>query len=104
MQDFLSARHPGTNYAQVLRAVSQQPERLPYLAGSLPYDVISVLDERAFLPDDFQHQIHIVARDAARVLLSQTLPLDMACSDRPSRRWQRCSGLRPSIEASAPTA
>jgi transglutaminase-like putative cysteine protease len=75
VQDLLASRFAGTQYAQVVRTVEQHPERAGVLPASLPYEVVSVLDENAFLPDDFHHTLQLTVRDGAGILLSAAVPL-----------------------------
>ena len=74
IQDFLAAQRPDLHYADVLRRVDQRPESLPFLPGTLPYKVVSVVDELAFLPDDFKHRVRIAVGDPAGLSIDLTLP------------------------------
>lgn len=75
VEDFLTAQRPGTTYEQVLRTVQRRTEVLPFLPGSLPYEVVSVQEESAFLPDAARQRVRVTASDGAGVFLDVTLPL-----------------------------
>ncbi len=50
----------------------QRVEELPFLPGSLPYQVVSVQGEMAFLPDEAKHRVRIAASDARGPLVEVT--------------------------------
>jgi len=75
VESWLAQNRPDVTYTQVLRRVDQKPESLNYIPGTLPYQVVSVLDELPFLPEDFKHRVHIVVSDASGPVLDYTAPL-----------------------------
>src|SRR5262249_46806405 len=93
VQDFLAARHPGVGYSSVLRTVQQRQELINFLPGALPYKVVSVLDEVPFLPDSFQHRVHLTMRDAAGQLLDTTLPVHRMAGHRAILTFRAASEL-----------
>lgn len=56
------------------RRVLERTEHLDLLPGSLPYEVVSISAEAAFLPDALLHQVKLELRNGASVLFSATLP------------------------------
>src|SRR5262249_48650847 len=68
LQSFLTSQHPELSYSDVQRSVVQRAETLSFLPGTLPYKVVSVVDEPAFLPDEFKHRMRFVATDPGGVL------------------------------------
>lgn len=82
VSDFLAAQRPGTSYEQVLRTVQRRTEQLPFLPGTLPYEVVSVHGESAFLPDSARQRLRLTASDGAGVFLDVTLPLHQVAGHR----------------------
>nr|WP_225937311.1 transglutaminase-like domain-containing protein [Myxococcus sp. RHSTA-1-4] len=75
IQAWLAAQRPDVTYEQVLRTVSARPEALPFIPGSLPYPVVSVQEELAFLPESAQQRVRLSGADANGPLFDVTLPL-----------------------------
>ncbi len=75
LQDLLTASGSSLPYSDLLRTIAQRSETLPFIPGTLPYRVVSVHDEGAFLPDEFKHRVHFSASDGAGEFLDATLPL-----------------------------
>lgn len=71
----LQATNTPNSYGDLLRTVAQRAEELPFLPGSLPYRVVSVHQEMAFLPDEYKHRVRFVASDGTTTILDATLPL-----------------------------
>ena len=64
------------------RRVLERTEHLDLIPGSLPYEVISVDGEAAFLPDTLIHQVKLELRNGVAVLLSSTVPSHQLVSRR----------------------
>jgi len=75
VETWLAAQHPDTFYSQVQWTVVPRREELPLLPGSLPYEVLSVHGESAFLPESLQQRVRLTARNEAGPLFETTLPL-----------------------------
>ncbi|HYH96581.1 transglutaminase domain-containing protein, partial [Hyalangium sp.] len=75
VESWLAAQHPDIFYSQVQWTVVPRREELPLLPGSLPYEVISVHEESAFLPEALQQRVRLTARNDAGPLFETTLPL-----------------------------
>lgn len=82
VEDFLAAQRPGTSYEQALRTVQRRAEQLPFLPGTLPYEVVSVHAESAFLTDAARQRLRVTASDGAGVFLDVTLPLHQVAGHR----------------------
>lgn len=82
IEDFLAAQRPGTSYEQVQRTVQRRAEQLPFLPGTLPYEVVSVQAEFPFLPDSARQRLRVTASDNAGVFLDVTLPLHQVAGHR----------------------
>ncbi|NTX54913.1 transglutaminase domain-containing protein, partial [Myxococcus sp. CA039A] len=86
--EFLAARQPAAPYEAALRTVQRRAEELPLLPGSLPYEVVSVQDESAFLPDVARQRLRVTASDNAGVFLDVTLPLHQVAGHRTVLTYQ----------------
>lgn len=76
VETWLTQNSPGTTFAQTLWSPPQQrPEHLGFLPAALPYPVIAVAGEYAFLPDDLTQQVNITGSNAAGPYLTVTLPV-----------------------------
>ncbi|MBN1205307.1 MAG: transglutaminase domain-containing protein, partial [Myxococcaceae bacterium] len=75
VESHLAAQHPDIFYSQVQWTVVPRREELPLLPGSLPYEVISVHGESAFLPESLQQRVRLSARSEAGPLFEAVLPL-----------------------------
>ncbi|MBZ4417857.1 RHS repeat-associated core domain-containing protein [Myxococcus sp. RHSTA-1-4] len=82
VRDFLTAQHPETSYEQTLRTVQRRREELSFLPGTLPYEVVSVQAESAFLPDSARQRLRVTASDDAGLFLDVTLPLHQVAGHR----------------------
>jgi RHS repeat-associated protein len=78
----LAERHPGMSFEQAVRRVEPRAERLDALPGTLPYAVVQVHSESAFLPDDLKHEVRIAASDGAGTLFDVTLPAHQVAGHR----------------------
>ncbi|MDY7233034.1 RHS repeat-associated core domain-containing protein [Hyalangium rubrum] len=75
VETHLSAHRPDLFYSQVLWTVVPRREELPLLPGSLPYEVVAVHGESAFLPESLLQRVRLTAWNEAGALLELTLPL-----------------------------
>ncbi len=75
VESYLSAHHSDIFYSQVQWTVAPRREELPLLPGSLPYEVVTVHGEYAFLPESLQQRVRLMAKDEAGLLFETTLPL-----------------------------
>ena len=78
----------GTTLSQSLRTVAQQPEALNLIPGSLPYEILSVQGDYAFLPDSAKHHIRLTAQDATGNLIDVTVPLHRVTGHRTTFTFQ----------------
>jgi transglutaminase-like putative cysteine protease len=74
VEAFLATHHPGATFDATLDVVTRRPEALDVIPGSLPYDVVSVAGEYAFLPDTLLHRVHVQVTSGTSVALDTTLP------------------------------
>ncbi|MHB8873509.1 MAG: transglutaminase domain-containing protein, partial [Myxococcaceae bacterium] len=82
VSSFLAQSRPDVFYPQTLRTVQQRNEPLSLIPGTLPYKVVSVHEEAAFLPDSAKHRLRVVARDGAGAFVDVTLPLHQVVGHR----------------------
>jgi len=75
VQAYLAVSHPELTYQDTLSTVQPQTETLTMVPGTLPYQVVSVQSDDAFLPDSLKHRWHLTASDGTGVFLDLTLPL-----------------------------
>ncbi len=81
----------GPSYSEVLRTVEQREERLGFVPGTLPYDVVAVHEESAFLPDDAKHRVRFVVSDASGAVLETTVPMHRLVGRRTIFAWEPAS-------------
>ena len=74
VESYLTAQHPDIFYSQVQWTVVPRREELPLLPGSLPYKVLTVHGESAFLPESLQQRVKLTAWNEAGPLFEVTLP------------------------------
>ena len=74
VQAFLASNYAGAPFNEALRSVQEQPEHLPFLPDTLPYQVDSVTGEFAFVPDSLEQTVEITASDNAGTFLDFTMP------------------------------
>ncbi len=79
----LAGKVPSHLYSETQRTVEQKSEVQPLLPGALPYRVVSVQGEYAFLPDTLKHRLRVSARDeGGTTLLDVTLPMHLVTGRR----------------------
>jgi RHS repeat-associated protein len=77
----------GSTYAAALRTVTSRAESLGFVPGALPYTVVAVHGEWAFLPDDAKHRLRFIVSDAAGTVVEQVLPLHRVIGHRTVFAW-----------------
>ncbi|WP_224365459.1 RHS repeat-associated core domain-containing protein [Hyalangium versicolor] len=82
VESYLTAQHPDIFYSQMQWTVVPRKEELPLLPGSLPYKVLTVHGESAFLPESLQQQVQLTAWNDAGLLFELKLPLHQVTGHR----------------------
>ncbi|WP_224364742.1 RHS repeat-associated core domain-containing protein [Hyalangium versicolor] len=82
VESYLTTQHPDIFYSQMQWTVVPRKEELPLLPGSLPYKVLAVHGESAFLPESLQQQVQLTAWNDAGLLFELKLPLHQVTGHR----------------------
>ena len=82
VQGYLSSSRPDVSYEQAVRRIASRAEVLPFIPGTLPYKVVSVHEELAFLPEAAKHRARITVADGTGDVIDVTVPVHQLAGHR----------------------